>query len=123
MTFYLTKTGKLSKLHTFLERLDELPRDLRVDSEMSLKLFCETFGLMKPNSQDIDKGAFNTFARDWMTFMHQQPPTYQTITLKKLNGEGNQNQPGGFGQPNGPGGFGGPGGGPGGGSGNGSSGN
>lgn len=123
LTYYLTKNGKLSKLHAFMERLNELPRDLRVDSDMSLKLFCETFGLLKPNSQDIDKAAFNTFARDWMTFMHQQPPTYQTITLKKLNGEGNPNLPGGFGQPGGPGGLGGPGAGPGGGGGNGNSGN
>jgi hypothetical protein len=112
LTFYLTKNGKLGKLHAYLARLNELPRDLRVDREVSLKLFCETFGLMKPNSQEIDQSAFATFAKDWMTYMHQQTPTYQTVTLKKLNGENpNGNQPGGPGNPGGPG-F--PGGGPGG---------
>lgn len=116
LTFYLTKNGKLAKLQTYLARLNELPRDLRVDKDVSLKLFCETFGLMKPNSQEIDKSAFATFAKDWMAFMHQQSPTFQTVSLKKLNGENqNGNQPGGpGGPPGGPGVPGGPGGGPGG---------
>jgi hypothetical protein len=130
LTYYATKHGKLPKLYAYLERLNDLPRDLRVDPEVSKKLFCDAFGLLKPNSQEIDTGAFNTFARDWMTFMHQQSPTYQTIPLKKLAAPEN-NQPGGGpgglpgGFPGGPGGLpgspagpgSGPGGGPGGGTG------
>lgn len=108
VTYYMTKNGKMPKLYSFLERLNELPRDLRVDKDVTLKLFCDTFGLLKPNSSEIDKAAFNLFARDWMVFMQQQSPTFQTITLQKLNGANNNNQPGGP-----PGGFpGGPGGGP-----------
>lgn len=95
LVFYLTKNGKLSKLHAYLEKLGELPRDMRVDRDVSMKLFCETFGLLKPNSQEVDKGAFNTFAKDWMAFMHQQSPTYQTLTLKKLNGDTGGNNPSG----------------------------
>ena len=110
LTFYLTKNGRMSKLHAFLDRLNDLPRDLRVDPQVSLKLFCESFGLLKPNSQEIDRDAFATFAKEWMTFIQQQSPTYQTVTLKKLNGDG-QNPPGGPGAGGpglpGPGGFGG----------------
>lgn len=113
LVFYLTKNGKLSKLHAYLEKLGELPRDMRVDRDVSMKLFCETFGLLKPNSQEVDRGAFNTFAKDWMAFMHQQSPTYQTLTLKKLNGDTGGSNPNGTG--GGPGGLPGiPGGGPGG---------
>ncbi len=108
LTYYLTKSGRMSKLHAFLDRLNDLPRDLRVDPQVSLKLFCESFGLLKPNSQDIDQTAFATFAKDWVAFIQQQSPTYQTITLKKLNGDAPAPGPGA-----GPGGFPGPGGGPG----------
>lgn len=119
LTFYLTKNGKLAKLQAYLEKLGDLPRDMRVDSTVSMKLFCETFGLVKPNGQEIDKAAFNTFAKDWMAFMHQQSPTYQTLTLKKLNADAGENSGGGSGPggipgvPGAPGGPGGPGGPPG----------
>lgn len=112
LTFYLTKGARMSKLHAFLERLNDLPRDLRVDPQVSLTLFCESFGLLKPNTQEVDRAAFATFAKEWITTIQQQSPTYQTITLKKLNGE-NANQPGSGpgGLPGSPGGFPGPGGG------------
>lgn len=112
LTFYLTKNGKLPKLYAYLGKLNELPRDMRVDRDVSLKLFCETFGMLKPNSQEVDKEAFDTFAKDWMKFMHDQTPTFETIPLKKFSGPDTGGQPGGGG-PKPPGFPGGGGGGPG----------
>ncbi|MCU0704897.1 MAG: hypothetical protein MUF18_13040, partial [Fimbriiglobus sp.] len=70
LVYYLTKNGKLAKFHSYLGRLNELPRDLRVNGDVSLKLFCETFGLLKPNSLEIDSVAFANFAKEWLAFMH-----------------------------------------------------
>jgi hypothetical protein len=108
LTYYLTKNGKLSKLHAYLGKMNDLPRDMRVDRTVSLKLFCETFGMLKPNSQEVDKDALESFAKDWMTFMQQQAPTYELIPLKKFAAPDTGNQPGTGGpRPPGPGGPGG----------------
>ncbi len=106
LTFYVTKNGKMSKLHSYLSKLNDLPRDMRVDRNVSLKLFCESFGLLKPGTQEVDKEAFEAFAKDWMTFTQQQTPTYETIPLKKFAAPETGNQPGGGGPkpPVGPGG-------------------
>lgn len=108
LTYYLTKSGRLPKLHAYLAKLNELPRDMRVDRTVSLKLFCESFGMLKPNSQEVDKEALEAFAKDWMAFIHQHKLTYEMVTLKKLAGPDTGNQPGTGGpRPPGPGGPGG----------------
>ena len=74
LTYYATKSGRMPSYHKYLAKLNELPRDLRVDRDVSLKLFCEAFGLTKQNTQEIDADAFNTFAKDWMKSIQQEPP-------------------------------------------------
>ena len=124
LTYYLTKEGKMTNYHKYLAKLNELPRDMRVDREVSRKLFCEAFSLVKPNTQDVDNAAFDTFATGWVTFMQRQPLSYQIIPLKKFGTPDPKDpqQPGGGGPggfPGGPGGGGGFPGGPGGGGGSG----
>ena len=106
LTYYLTKNGKMASLHRYLTKLDELPRDMRVDRQVSKRLFCEVFALLKTNSQEVDAAAFEAFAKDWFTFIQQQPDSYKLIPLKSFEGD-KVDQPAAGGTPGFPGGPGG----------------
>jgi hypothetical protein len=121
LTYYLQKT-RLPGLQKFYQELARMPRDMRLESDEIMKLFCKSFGLVAVD-QSIDPVAVKTFAQNWLQYMNNVPHydyevALDAATLDPFSGSNagtpGNGVPGAQGNP-GPGGGGPGGGGPGGG--------
>lgn len=117
LVYYLEKT-RLVGLQNFFNDLAKQPRDMKLEEEEVVRLFCKNFGLVRVD-QSVDPAAFLNFASNWLQYManvphydYEQPLDAATLDPFAGGGAGpNGAGPGG----GGPGGGGPGGGGPGGG--------
>jgi len=109
LTFYLAKK-KMPAMLAFFAELDTMPRDLRLDPNQLVKMFCVKFQLMDAiDPTKIDQAAFKRFAQDWIEFMKLYSSWGIDIPIDQSNVDPNQGIGGGnFNQPPGAGGGGGP---------------
>lgn len=71
--YYLAK-NKLPGLHTYYAELRRLPRDMRLNPDKTLFLFCQCFNLTNPERSAVDPAAFKKFAEGWIDTMKNIPP-------------------------------------------------
>jgi len=84
LTYYLTRNQNIGRFYAFLGELNKLPRDLRISKEAYLKLFCESFNLMKADKSAIDDRAFADFASGWIKAMNELPPSWKQLSLTEF---------------------------------------
>src|SRR3954453_3412598 len=64
----------------FYAELNRMPRDMRLDKDQVVLVFCKTFGLMDmADPTKIDKASFKKFAEQWGDFIRICPPYDQAI--------------------------------------------
>lgn len=69
LTYYMAKL-KMPALMKFYAELNRMPRDMRLDKEQVVLVFCQSMGLMDPaDPAKIDKAAFKKFAEQWVDFI------------------------------------------------------
>lgn len=105
LIFFMSQK-KAVQYHAFLQELNSLPRDLRIDKQVILRRYCRTFDLLDQDGETINEAAFKAHADEWFDFINGQSPSWREVTLAFMNGT---NSPTG-GRPGGPGGLPGPGG-------------
>ena len=64
LTYYLQKT-RLAALHKFYAEFDKMPRDMKLDRNLTLIAFCKAFGLANPDGT-VNEPEFRKFASAWM---------------------------------------------------------
>jgi hypothetical protein len=72
--YYLAK-ARPTELRTFLDELAALPRDLPLDGDTVLTVFCRSF------RTDPSKESLAKFANDWLEYIRTVPPAYVDIPL------------------------------------------
>ncbi len=117
LVYYLTRTQD-KKWGEFVNRLNRMPRDMKLDKQLVLREFCLTFNLTKAGETDptTDPVAFKQFGETWVKYILAAPASWR---VEKVRADQPQNPAGGPGggpgmPPGGPGGFPGAPGGPGG---------
>ncbi len=111
LVYFLAKTNTPG-LHKFFAKLNDLPRDMRIDRKVVVDLFAREFNLMNAELTAIDDVAFNEFAERWITYMNGVQPSWHSMALTTTSADSlGQGGAGGAGlPPRGPGGPGGAGG-------------
>jgi len=79
LTYYLQKT-RIDGLKRFYQELGRMPRDMRLDSEEIMKIFCISFGLVTADQQ-IDGDALKSFADNWLQYMNNVPHYDYEVSL------------------------------------------
>lgn len=99
LTYYLNRDSNLSdKLYKFYEELGRMPRDMYIDPELVLMLFCKAFDLTTADQSAIDERRFDDFARDWLIGMNTVKLTGHDIPLSAFGTDPNSTT---FGGPSG----------------------
>ncbi len=80
LVYFLAKTNTPG-LHKFFAKLNDLPRDMRIDRKVIVDLFAREFNLMNPELTAIDEVAFKEFAERWITYMNGVQPSWYSMAL------------------------------------------
>lgn len=65
LTYYLQKT-RLANLHKFYAEFNKMPRDMKLDKNLTLIAFCKSFGLLNPDGVTVNEPEFRKFAAGWL---------------------------------------------------------
>lgn len=103
LVYYLT-TFKGGEWKAFTQRLNRMPRDMKLDKKQVLHEFAVAFGLTNGGGAEatLDETKFKEFAQDWVAYIKGTARSWETVALR-ADQPNNGGQPGGF--PGAPGGF------------------
>ncbi len=73
LVYYLSR-GQMAGLQKFYSELNRMPRDMRLNENVVLNLFCKCFNLMdRQKVNEIDEESFQKFAEMWVRSMRNVP--------------------------------------------------
>lgn len=84
LTYYLTQEHS-TRLHNFFTSLNNLPRDMKLNSDLIVQTFCQEFGLLNDDQVTVNEAAMNAFAAKWIEYTNKLQPTWREVTLATLN--------------------------------------
>jgi len=92
--YYLAKDHP-DQLRRFVDELATLPRDLPLDGDTVVAVFCRAFAI------ENNKSALTRFANEWLDYVSSVPPAWTDIELvePKPSSTSSPNGPGGYGSP------------------------
>jgi hypothetical protein len=80
LVYFLAKTNTPG-LHKFFAKLNDLPRDMRIDRKVVIELFAREFNLMNPELTAINEVAFKEFAELWVNYMNGVQASWYSMAL------------------------------------------
>ncbi len=97
LTYYLQKR-RLTELHQFYTEFQKMPRDMKLDRNLTLTAFCKTFKLLNADGS-INEPEFRNFAMQWMDMLAGVTAPGVEIPLTSFVTDANNADPDGFPNP------------------------